>query len=56
MRRETEAACDFTQVSCQAIGSYLVDVMSRYDGIKHGVQVIEQVDYLHTHTQTVLAG
>lgn len=28
---------------------YLVHIMESNDGIKHGVEVIQQVDHLHTH-------
>lgn len=28
--------------------SYLVNIMSSDDGVKHGVEVIQQVDHLHT--------
>lgn len=35
-------------------GGYLVDVMSGNDGVKHGVEVVQEVHHLLTHTHTQL--
>lgn len=35
-------------------GRYLVDIVSGNDGVKHGVEVVQEVHDLHTHTHTEL--